>query len=86
MAPEETKPESEPVPTPAPKTGRVGTGIGCLALVIGCCFALFAALAYGMGHANNQGNEVFQSVLIGAPIVTLVLAACWIALRHRSPK
>jgi len=47
---------------------------------------MFAGLAYGMGNANNQGNAVFQTVLIGAPIVTLILGACWIAFRNRGPK
>jgi len=86
MEPEETKPEGAPAPNPAPKAGWLGTGFGCLALGIGCGFAMFAALAYGMGHANNQGNAVFQSVLIGAPIATVILGICWIAFRNRDPK
>ena len=86
MEPEDTKPDGQPVPAAAAKKGWGGTGLGCLALILGCCFVLFAALAYGMGHANDQGNAVFQSVLIGAPIVTCILGAYWIAFRNRDPK
>ena len=77
---------SSPSAEPASAAGWFGTGLGCLALMLGCGFALFAALAYGMGHANNQGNAVFQSVLVGAPILTLILGAGWIVFRHRGPK
>ena len=86
MEPEDTKAGGEPVPTPAPKTRWIGTGLGCLALALVCGFAMFAAIAYGMGHANNQGNAVFQSVLIGAPIVALILGVCWISIRDRGPQ
>ena len=86
MEPEDVKPESEQVPTPAPKKGWVGTGLGCLVLVIGCGFALLAAFATGMKHSNNQGAADAQSVMVGALIVALIIGACWIAFRHRGPK
>ncbi len=83
MEPEDTKPGSKPVPTPPPKKGWIGTGLGCLALILGCGVALFLGLAYGLGHPGS-GNDVFQAVLVGAPILTLILGACWVAFRHRA--
>jgi hypothetical protein len=52
--------------------------------------ALFLGLAYALGNSggngNGQGGSVFQTVLVGAPIVTLILGAGWVAFRHRGPK
>lgn len=86
MGPEASKPEGDQVPAQAPKTRWVGTGLGCVALLLACGLAVLAGLAYGMAHPNNQGNAVFQSVLIGAPLVTMLLGACWVAFRSRGPK
>jgi hypothetical protein len=77
---------SLPTPKPATPAGWLGTGLGCLALVCGCCFAMFAGIAYGVGHANDQGQAVFNLALYGAPVVTVILGISWITFRHRGSK
>ena len=77
---------SSPATKPATTSRWLGTGCGCLVLVAGCGFAIFAGLAYGVGKANDQGQRVFELALYGAPIVAAILGASWVAFRHRGPK
>jgi len=82
--------EPQQVSTPASKASWLGTGLGCFGLVLGCGIALFLGLAYGLGNSgglgNSQGNAVFQTVLVCAPIVTIIFGICWIAFRTRGAK
>ena len=79
-------PLDSPVQKPGLKAGWLGTGFGCLALVLGCGFTIACGLAYGMGKANDSGQAVFLSALFGAPIIGIVLGIVWIAFRNRTPK